>query len=138
MLTLYHTMTTFDTLKEKALLKTLWEKKKMLVTSIFFFSHNVFYPMNITLMFSVTFNLSSANAFNLGEPKILSSGKGLILYHTIPTFNDFNRGLLKTLWEKEKMLVTSNFSFSHNVFYPFEELSTIFISLKLSPAKSFD
>ena len=27
--------------------------------------------------------------------------------------------LLKTLWEKEKLLVTSNFSFSHHVFYPF-------------------
>ena len=26
---------------------------------------------------------------------------------------------LKTLWEKEKLLVTSNFSFSHNNFYPF-------------------
>ena len=30
--------------------------------------------------------------------------------------------LLKTLWEKEKLLVTSNFSFSHNVFYLFTEL----------------
>ena len=30
---------------ENSLLKTLWEKKKMLVTSIFFFSHNVFYPI---------------------------------------------------------------------------------------------
>ena len=27
--------------------------------------------------------------------------------------------LLKTPWEKEKLLVTSNFSFSHSVFYPF-------------------
>ena len=27
--------------------------------------------------------------------------------------------LLKTLWEKEKLLVTSNFTFSHSVFYPF-------------------
>ena len=27
--------------------------------------------------------------------------------------------LLKTLWEKEKLLVTSNFSFSHSIFYPF-------------------
>ena len=36
--------------------------------------------------------------------------------------------LLKTLWEKEKLLVTSNFSFSHSVFYPFGELS--FISFK--------
>ena len=28
-----------------------------------------------------------------------------------------NRQLLKTLWDKEKLLITSNFSFSHNVFY---------------------
>ena len=28
-------------------------------------------------MFWVTFDLSSANAFNLDKPKILSSGKGL-------------------------------------------------------------
>ena len=28
-------------------------------------------------------------------------------------------GPLKTLREKEKLLVTSNFSFSHSVFYPF-------------------
>ena len=40
-------------------------------------------------------------------------------YHTIPTFNDpQTESLLKTLWEKEKMLVTSIFSFSLNVFYP--------------------
>ena len=31
------------TLRQSALLKTLWEKEKMLVTSIFSFSHNVFY-----------------------------------------------------------------------------------------------
>ena len=35
------------------------------------------------------------------------------------------QSLLKTLWEKEKLLVKSNFSFSHIVFYPFGELSTI-------------
>ena len=39
--------------------------------------------------------------------------------------------LLKTLWEKEKLLLTSNFSFSHSVFYPFEEFSTIFIKFEV-------
>ena len=34
--------------------------------------------------------------------------------------------LLKTLWEKKKLLVMSNVCFSHNVFYTFEELSAIF------------
>ena len=44
---------------------------------------------------------------------------------------------LKTLWEKEKLLMMSNFSFSHSVFYPFGELSAIFIKLKLPSGNSF-
>ena len=41
--------------------------------------------------------------------------------------------LLKTLWEKEKLLVTSNFSFSRSVFYAFgEQLTSIFIKFKIS------
>ena len=39
--------------------------------------------------------------------------------------------LLKTLWEKEKLLVMTNFSFSHSVFYPFEELSAIVFKFKI-------
>ena len=34
-------------------------------------------------------------------------------------FHVCSTGLSKTLWEKEKLLVTSNFSFFHSVFYPF-------------------
>ena len=39
--------------------------------------------------------------------------------------------LLKRLWEKEKLLVMSNFSFSNSVFYPFGELSVIFIQFEM-------
>ena len=43
----------------------------------------------------------------------------LTLHYTVPTFNEpRERGLFKTIWEKEKMLVTSIFSFSQNVSYP--------------------
>ena len=35
----------------------------------------------------------------------------------------------------ENVLATSNFSFSHSVFYPFGELSTIFLTLKPFPNK---
>ena len=45
--------------------------------------------------------------------------------------------VFKTLLEKEKLVITSNFSFSHSVFYPFGELSITFINLKLSSANSF-
>ena len=72
-------------------------------------------------------------------------GKGKILLET--KFNPFpnkpwfllvcSTSLLKTLWEKEKLLVTSNFSFSHSVFYPFWGLSSIFIKLKIVVCKLF-
>ena len=45
--------------------------------------------------------------------------------------------LLKTLWEKEKLLVTSNFSFSHSVFYLFGKLSAIFIEFEIVVCKLF-
>ena len=45
--------------------------------------------------------------------------------------------LLKTLREKEKLLVTSNFSFSHSVFYPFEKLSSILIKFDVVVFKLF-
>ena len=39
--------------------------------------------------------------------------------------------LLKTLWEKEKLLVMSDFSFSYSVFYPSWEFSAIFIKFNI-------
>ena len=45
--------------------------------------------------------------------------------------------LLKTLWQKEKFLVTSNFSFSHSVSFSFGEHSAIFIKLKIVICKLF-
>ena len=45
--------------------------------------------------------------------------------------------LLKTLWEKGKMLVTSNFFFSHSVFYPFRELFVIYIKFEIVVCKLF-
>ena len=45
---------------------------------------------------------------------------------------------LKTLREKEKLLVMSNFSFSHSVFYPFGELSATFNKCKIVVCKLFE
>ena len=45
--------------------------------------------------------------------------------------------LLKTLWEKEKLLVTSNFSFSLGVFYPLQNFLPFSSNMKLSSANSF-
>ena len=44
-------------------LKTLREKKKLLVTSNLFFSHSVFYPLGKLLPFSTNLKLSSAKSF---------------------------------------------------------------------------
>ena len=43
--------------------------------------------------------------------------------------------LLKTLWEKEKLPVTSNFSFSHSVSYPSGEHSATFIKFQIVVCK---
>ena len=45
--------------------------------------------------------------------------------------------LLKTLREMEKLLLKSNFSFFHSVFYPSEELSDIFIKFEIVICKLF-
>ena len=99
-----------------SLLKTMWEKEKLLITSNFSFSHSVFYPFE---------ELSSIfNVFNpfLNKPWFL---------HVCST------SLLKTMCEKEKLLITSNFSFSHIVFYPYEEISSIFIKFEIVICKFF-
>ena len=81
-------------------------------------------------MILVTLNFSSANAFNLVKGKILSFGKELTLSQTTKQQNwkafettiwnwmkkeESYLSELKTLWEKEKLLITSNF-FSQSVF----------------------
>ena len=48
-----------------------------------------------------------------------------------PWFLHVCMSLLKTLWEHEKLLVTSNFSFSNSVFYPFGDPSAIFIKFEI-------
>ena len=45
--------------------------------------------------------------------------------------------LLKTLWEKEKVLVTSDFSFSHSISIRLENTSAIFITYEIDVCKLF-
>ena len=49
----------------------------------------------------------------------------------------YSTSLLKTLWEKEKLLVTSNFSFSDSVFCLFGELPAISIKFEIVVCKLF-
>ena len=112
-LTLSHTITTFHNQFFGSLLKTLWEKEKMLVTSIFSFSHNVFKPV-----------IDKNRHFNPFQNKPW-------LLRVCST------SLLKTLWEKEKLLKKCNFSFSRSVFYLSVELSAIFIKFEIVVCKLF-
>ena len=62
-------------------------------------------------------------------------------FNPLPHNPDFllpaEKSLLKTLWEKEKMLVTSIFSFTHNVFYPSQNKFQFFIYIYFVICKSF-
>ena len=50
-LTLFQTMPTFYDPLESGILKTFWEIEQMLGTSIFSFSHHVFYPFKRKLLY---------------------------------------------------------------------------------------
>ena len=75
------------------------------------FDQNVFVLIffdRFILQYSCTLCYRPKNSTNL-----------LTCFHKIPTFNDSAKNtLLKTLRKKEKMLVTTIFSFFCNVFYP--------------------
>ena len=63
-------------------MKTLWEKEKLLITSDFYFSHNVFYSRKyivIVSQFVHVFAIISLFAAEQEKPKIGISGKGLKL-----------------------------------------------------------
>ena len=109
--------------------KTLWKKEKLLITSNFSFSHIVFKSCLLLMRQNeYLWNKGSTDGWMHRHKHIYARYLNetikwhvysLTLYHKIATFNDpKERSLLKTLWEKENMLVTSIFSFSHNVFYP--------------------
>ena len=59
------------------------------------------------------------------------------LSQTSPGFYVQYKCFENTVVKKEKLLVTSNFSFSHSVFYPFIEPSAIHIKLKFVVCKLF-
>ena len=73
----------------------------MMVASIFSSFHNVtivLYPVKDRNHHFTALILSSANAFNLVETKILSFGKELTLYQLIPSFIDPIQTVTKELY----------------------------------------
>ena len=122
----------------------------MLVTSIFSYSQSVFCSFKEKSPFQQS--LSPANGFNLVTSEILSFGKGLdpffrtlipmksaclTLSQRSPYFYVSAVQVLKTLWEKEKLLMTSNFSFSHSVSTFLRVFFSIFIKYKIFASKLY-
>ena len=77
----------------------------------------------------------NATEFFIPEICIFRVGVTPTLFNPFPNKSCFLyvsiTSILKTLREKEKLLVTSNFSFSHSVFYPFGKLSAILIKFEI-------
>ena len=131
--TLYHTMTNFEPPKAKSLWKSLWEKENMLVYQHFLLVLQCFQPCQIIfhhfhhIWFVIMEKLSIHTCQSFVNP-----------FPNKPWFSRVcSTSLLKTLWEKEKLLVKSNFTFFHSVFYPSEKLSSSFINSEIVICKLF-
>ena len=82
------------------IMRIVYRSQEMLVISNLIFSNNVF-----------------KTSLHQGHQHLGLFGKMLTLYLTKKKISTKGRRLLKIFWEKEKMLVTSIFSFSQHVFY---------------------
>ena len=102
-----------------------WEKEKMLVTSNFTFSYNIFSKFQPMLPIQADWHGS------------ILFVNALPLYHTIQTFNDPEKeGFWKHCGKRRKCWWTSIFSFSHNVLFPLQKkfnFAAIFIFLSANP-----
>ena len=115
---LFTTRSRLLTLMRKSLLKTLWKKEKMLVTSIFSFSHNVFkgFYIQISIFQSHLFcRLQVLSIWtSLKICRLVKSEPITTQYHI---FMHYRYVAVENIVRIVKLIVSSNFSFSHNVFY---------------------
>ena len=92
-----------------SLLKTLWEKKKLLVVSSFFFCHSVFYPFIELSAIFFKFRIVACKFFQFGRVQTLSLGKGL--YSISVVIERFSCVFLYLLCEKGS-------SYMHEKYWP--------------------
>ena len=100
-------------------------------TSVFSFSISVFFPFILDKPIHLT-NISFVICKSCQYEHVFNSFPNKPWFSCVCSISH-----LKKLQEKEKLLVTSNFSFSHSVFYPFGELLTIFIKFIIDVFKLF-
>ena len=115
---------------------------KVLVTRTFSFCHSVFYFIIKRIFISATLilicHLEMLSIWSC--PKFCHLVKGLTFLKQALDFAclQYESSKTKTRWEKEKLLIMSNFSFSYSVFYPFGELSAVFIECEIVICKLFE
>ena len=122
-----HTMQHFDTLKiyscERHCEKRRYCSKEEISAFLTMFSAH----MALIFNFKCTLEFRQQFVWIWTSLKFCCLVMGEIAFNPFPNKPWFLRvcrtSLFKTLWEKEKLLVTSNFSFSHSVFYLFYEFS---------------
>ena len=119
-------------------------------TAFIFLKRDQFGEHNLSMMALVSKLFSKAFSFQVIKNRIIQSYKDKVNFKpAFPvrpcqanlSFNPFpnkpwflrvySTSLLKTLWENEKLLVTSNFSFSHSVFNLFGELTAICMKFEI-------
>ena len=105
-----------------SLLKTLWEKEKLLVTSNFSFFHNVSYHFHELFAIFMKFEIVVCKLFQFGREENLSFGKGLTHSHTMTPFDTPGKQAISPL---------------PSVFYLFREVSGIFIKFKIVVCRLF-
>ena len=101
--------------------------------------------ISLTIVHTVTYrqhiivnSFPYKKSLDLSKLKAFADDNLLNPFPNKPWFLRFcSTSLLKTLWEKEKLLLTSNFSFSHTVFYSFKTFLPFSSNLKLLSANSF-
>ena len=150
----------FNSCASRSSFSSVFELVALLLSSpyqhFFFFylslskSHPLFFLSSLGLCFSCSRHLLF-NIPNISPSLFSFSFSSSLLLHVgtrcHDSFNPFpnmpwflrvcRTCLMKTMWEKEKFLVTSNFSFSRIAFYSFGELSTIFMKFGIVGCKLF-
>ena len=125
-LTLYHTIPTFNGPKEEGFGNTVGIGENAGNQHFLHFTQ-CFLPYERETIIVTISNLSSANTFNFDQAKLFTK-RQIFNWTKFKAFVDDILNVAKImisvlgkkkLWEKEKILVTSIFSFSHNAFKSF-------------------
>ena len=126
----------------------------------FTFFYNVFYAICVLKSFNSHISVVVCSFFEFGtvskwcmkewvkfekwhqtNPEVFFPHQHWSWFNPLPHNHNISRpcirNLLKTLWEKEKMLATSIFSFSHNIFYPSQDKFPFLSHIYFVICKSF-